>query len=243
MASGMALIGPDDQNQLRADFATMTRRVHLLFFTQALECATCLQTRQILDELPALSDKIFIDEVNFVLEADRARQYGIDRVPAIAVAYEDGGSSEETQIPGQTTTTAEPVLQDSRIRFLGMPGGYEFISLVQAIRLARGTSIAAVGCVAASVSPRSTSRSPCTCSRRRPVRTVLAPSRWPMRWRLRARTCAAFAVEATEYPDLARRYRVTGVPKTVVDDDVEILGALPEEDFVNQALGKFMIER
>jgi predicted DsbA family dithiol-disulfide isomerase len=46
----------------------------------------------------------------------------------------------------------------------------------------------------------------------------------------------AFAVEATEYPDLARRYQVTGVPKTVVDDKVEILGALPEAAFVEQAL-------
>lgn len=46
----------------------------------------------------------------------------------------------------------------------------------------------------------------------------------------------AYAVEATEYPDLARRYRVTGVPKTVVDDRVEILGALPEEAFIEQAL-------
>lgn len=46
----------------------------------------------------------------------------------------------------------------------------------------------------------------------------------------------AYAVEATEFPDLARRYRVTGVPKTVVNDQVEILGALPEELFVEQAL-------
>ena len=43
-----------------------------------------LQTRQILDELPPLSDKIAIEEVNFVLEKDKAAQYGIDRVPAIA---------------------------------------------------------------------------------------------------------------------------------------------------------------
>jgi predicted DsbA family dithiol-disulfide isomerase len=49
----------------------------------------------------------------------------------------------------------------------------------------------------------------------------------------------AFAVEATEFPDLARRYRVTGVPKTVVDEEVEILGALPESAFVEQALAKF----
>ncbi len=47
----------------------------------------------------------------------------------------------------------------------------------------------------------------------------------------------AYAVEATEYPDLARKYRVTGVPKTVVNDDVEILGALPQEMFIEQALG------
>ena len=47
----------------------------------------------------------------------------------------------------------------------------------------------------------------------------------------------AFAVEATEFPDLARRYRVTGVPKTVVNDSVEILGGLPQDAFVAQALG------
>ena len=46
----------------------------------------------------------------------------------------------------------------------------------------------------------------------------------------------AYAVEATEFPDLARRYHVTGVPKTVVDDardvagPIEILGALPPDD-------------
>jgi hypothetical protein len=47
----------------------------------------------------------------------------------------------------------------------------------------------------------------------------------------------AWAIEATECPDLARRYRVTGVPKTVVDETVEILGALPEDEFVAQAVG------
>jgi len=46
----------------------------------------------------------------------------------------------------------------------------------------------------------------------------------------------AFAVEATEFPDLARKYHVTGVPKTVVNDQVEILGALPPDAFIEQAL-------
>ena len=44
------------------------------------------------------------------------------------------------------------------------------------------------------------------------------------------------AIEATEFMDLTRRYHVTGVPKTIVNDSVEILGALPEEEFVRAAL-------
>jgi predicted DsbA family dithiol-disulfide isomerase len=46
----------------------------------------------------------------------------------------------------------------------------------------------------------------------------------------------AYAVEATEFPDLARRYHVSGVPKTVVNETIEILGALPQDAFVEQAL-------
>jgi hypothetical protein len=52
----------------------------------------------------------------------------------------------------------------------------------------------------------------------------------------------AYAVEATEYPDLARKYQVSGVPKTVVTGDhvdVEILGALPQDAYVEQALAQF----
>ena len=52
----------------------------------------------------------------------------------------------------------------------------------------------------------------------------------------------AYAVEATEFPDLVRRYQVTGVPKTVVNGQVEILGALPENEFVEQALGQLTID-
>jgi predicted DsbA family dithiol-disulfide isomerase len=50
----------------------------------------------------------------------------------------------------------------------------------------------------------------------------------------------AYAVEATEFPDLARRYQITGVPKTIVNEEIEILGALPQDAFVEQALAQFV---
>jgi hypothetical protein len=141
----MALISPADQQRLRESFAEMKRPVRLLFFTQTLGCETCPQTRQILDELPPLSTNITIEEVNFILDADRASEYGIDRVPAVALAYEDTASG----LPGEGGDPRPPgiivlgegapgVIKDSRIKFLGTPAGYEFISLVQAILLVGG---------------------------------------------------------------------------------------------------------
>jgi len=117
----VTLISPDDRQKLREAFDDMTRPVRLLFFTQTFASESCAQARAILDELPPLSDKIAIEEMNLILEADTAAQYGVDRTPAIALVYGDAGA-----------------IADSRIRFLGTPSGYEFISLVHAILLAGG---------------------------------------------------------------------------------------------------------
>jgi hypothetical protein len=131
----MALISPSDQARLREEFDKMHRSVRLLFFTQTLECETCPQTQQILRELEPLSDRISIEEVNFLLERDRAAPLGIDRVPAIAIlagadGVEGGGAAAEA---GESFT-------DTRMRFLGTPSGYEFISLVHAVLLAGGAA-------------------------------------------------------------------------------------------------------
>src|SRR5262245_9006587 len=120
----MSLVAPDDQERLRETFRELTRPVRIVFFTQTIGCETCLQAREILDELPSLSDKITIEEVNLVLDRDRAARFGIDSAPAIALTY---GSS-----------NADGAFVDSRIRFLGLPSGYEFVTLVEAVRLAGG---------------------------------------------------------------------------------------------------------
>jgi glutaredoxin-like protein len=215
----MSPVSSSDRDRLRQEFAAMSRPVRLLLFTQAIGCDTCLQTRQILDELPLLCDRISLEEVNLVLDPDRARHYGIDRVPAIAILGEDDGGAE----------------RDSRIRFLGAPAGYEFISLVRAIRLVGGgpsqlseTSRARVAAVVTPTTLRVFTTPTCAYC---PRVVILAHE-----MAFANPSIVAYAVEATEYPDLARRYNVTGVPKTVVDDRIEILGAVPEDAFIEQVL-------
>ena len=46
----------------------------------------------------------------------------------------------------------------------------------------------------------------------------------------------AECIEATEFPELAQRYRVMAVPKIVINDAVEFEGALPERDFLSAVL-------
>ena len=46
----------------------------------------------------------------------------------------------------------------------------------------------------------------------------------------------ADVVEVQEYPHMARRYRVMGVPKTVINETVQFLGSVPEETFIGKVL-------
>ena len=110
----MPILSGADAARVREMVAGLPNPVTLAFFTQTLNCETCEPTRQILSELVALSDKLTLEEHNFLLEPDAAAALGIDRVPAIVPMA--GG-------------------RDSRIRFLGIPSGYEFMSLLDAITL------------------------------------------------------------------------------------------------------------
>ncbi len=197
----------------------MTRPVRLVFFTQTIDGETCLRTREILAVLPPLSDRISIEETDFLLEPEKAARYGIDRVPAIAILGQDDHGAE----------------RDSNIRFLGTPAGYEFISVIRAILLVGGgPSMLSAGNrarVAAVDRPMTLHVFTTPTCPQCPRAVIVAHEMAFANPRIRA-----YAVEATEYPDLARRYHVTGVPKTVVDDRIEILGALPEDDFVAQSL-------
>ena len=117
----MALLSTADQQALRDAFGAMTRPVTILFFTQAIGCETCPETRQILNELTEVTTQVTIEEVNLVLEGERAASYGIDRAPGLVLLAGDEKA-------------------DTRIRMLGAPAGYDFMSLVDAILLVSGGS-------------------------------------------------------------------------------------------------------
>jgi alkyl hydroperoxide reductase subunit AhpF len=114
----MALLSDQDRQVVRAHLSGLAHDVTLLLFTQTVGGPeTAIIAKQILDELSGLNDRLKVEEVNFVLEKERAAGYGVDKIPAIVV-LRDG--------------------EDTRMRFFGAPAGYEFMSLVEAVILAGG---------------------------------------------------------------------------------------------------------
>lgn len=210
----MALLSEQDRQTVRTHLAAITEPVTLLFFTQTFGAPeSVLIARQVLDEVASLHDLITIEEANLVLDKDRAAQFGIDHIPSI-VLLRNG--------------------EDTRMRFLGAPAGYEFMSLVQAVILAgtrdSGLSPASRTALAGVSAPVD-------------IKVFVTPScpHCPRMVTLAHRIAVenphvqATCVEATEFMDLAQRYRVTGVPKTIVEGtSVEVLGAVPEEAFVQE---------
>jgi glutaredoxin-like protein len=213
----VSLLSEQDRSAVRRHLSTLQRPVTLLFFTQTIGAPeSALMTRLVLDELASLSDLVTVEEANFVLDKDRAQAYGIDHIPAIVL------------LSGDT---------DSGMRFLGAPSGYEFSSLIEAVVLA-GTSDSGLtpesrALIAAHVTVPTDVKVFVTPTCPHCPRAVTLAHRMARENPLIRATC----VEASEFIELSRKFRVTGVPKTVVNESIEVLGALPEDLFVRTVLG------
>jgi alkyl hydroperoxide reductase subunit AhpF len=128
----MGLLSEQDRQVVARHLGAIAHPVQALFFTQTIGASeTVLVTRQILDEVAALSDKITIAEVNFILERDRAAAYGVEQVPAIVLLRRSA-----SRAAGPSDIPVGTAWEDTGIRFLGAPAGYEFMSLVEALILA-----------------------------------------------------------------------------------------------------------
>ena len=107
----MAFIRDDDATEIRDRLREMGEPVKLIHFTQELNLEYGRETRMLLEEVAALSDKLTLEVHNFLIDKERVAEYGVDKVPATVIR--NG--------------------KDYGIRFYGIPAGYEFSTFLDAI--------------------------------------------------------------------------------------------------------------
>jgi len=113
----MAFLSGENQKEIKRLFEDLSGDVKLIYFTQkesplfipGHECETCKDTRALLEEVAGLSDKIKLEVHDFVADSVEAHEHGIDRIPALVMAADS--------VKG-------------KIRYFGMPSGYEFSVLL-----------------------------------------------------------------------------------------------------------------
>lgn len=111
----MPFLEARDQSAVRTEFEKLTGPVTLVVFSQELEAAElCRQNEQLMREVAELADgKVTVEVLNLAIDRGRAEAYGVDQVPATVV---EGA-------------------RDYGIRFYGIPAGYEFSNLIDAMIL------------------------------------------------------------------------------------------------------------
>jgi glutaredoxin-like protein len=177
------------------------------------DCFFCRETRQLLEEVAALSDKIDLKILDFKAEAEKAAAFGVDKIPATVLAG----------------------ALDYGIRFFGIPSGYEYSSLVEAlIDVSRGTS---------SLSPKAKEALKAV-DRKIHIQVFITPTcaycpqavRLAHQFALESPFITADMIESQEFPELSDRFNVRGVPKTVVNGIYTIEGAAPEDTVLETIL-------
>jgi hypothetical protein len=108
--------------QIRDVFQQLKQPVQILFFGSQDSCEYCTETRQLLEEVSALSDLISLSVHDLAADIDLAKLYKVEgKAPAIVIAAREGDQ-----------------ITDYGIRYLGIPSGHEFTTLIQSLLLVSG---------------------------------------------------------------------------------------------------------
>ncbi len=211
----MGMLSEKDRQYVENMFQGIEHDVKLVVFSQSTECPYCRETREIVEELAGLSGKVAYEVYDFVEDSGAVERFGIEQIPAVAILG-----------PGE---------EDYGIRFYGIPSGYEFSSLLEAVLMVgKGTSGLA----------EETRRALADVSEPVHMKVFVTPTcpycpqavHLAHQMALENSNIRAEMIEAIEFPHLANRYNVRGVPRTVINEEVHVEGALPEHPMLHKVL-------
>jgi glutaredoxin-like protein len=210
----MSLLPEDKKEAIRNEFKEkLEGPVKIVMFTQEVECRFCSDTRQIVQAMATLNDKITTEIYDFIANAEKAKELGINKIPALAIIGK----------------------KDYGVRIYGIPYGYELQTLIEAIvNVSRGKT------------DLSDKTKEILADIKAPVHIQVfvtltcphCPSAAAIAHKLAVESdmIRADVIDATEFPQLAQKYSVIGVPKVVINEKVEFIGAFNEDLFAEHAL-------
>ena len=109
----MSLLNDQIRKDVKQMLADVANPVTFKVFSQQFECQYCKETRELMEEVASLSDKLSVEVYDFERDKALADELGIDKIPGAAIVG----------------------AKDYGIRLFGIPSGYEFGTLIEDIKL------------------------------------------------------------------------------------------------------------
>lgn len=210
----MALLAEKDRKYLEKEFESKLQHpVKLIVFTQTIACEFCKETELIAREVAELSDKVSVEVYNFVSDKEIADRYGVDKIPALVVAGD----------------------KDYGIRFYGIPAGYEFSTLIEDVI---DVSARESGLSAHTKKALADLKMPIGIQVFVTPTCPYCPSAVSLahKMAIESEMIRSEMVEVIEFPHLAQKYNVMGVPRLVVNETLHVEGAVPEAVLLERIL-------
>lgn len=218
MVIQMGLLRDEDKAYLRKEFEkTLNNKVRLVLFSSEDEkCVYCKETKQLLEEVSELSDLIEVEIYD--VKSDEAEKRGVEFSPTIIIEDEEGRL-------------------DSRVKFVGIPSGYEFTTLIKDIIFVSNGELEISPEIVEEVRKVESNlliEVYVTPSCPYCPRAVLLAHQFAMV----NEKITGVMVESLEFPSLADKWGVMGVPHTVIrnldkGNVVQFVGAYPETHAIN----------
>ncbi len=209
----MSFIQEEDKAEIREQVGDLSNDVRVLVFTKSENCQYCGEVENILTEFASIFDRVRLEKYDIEKDSEVARKYDVKRAPGIAIVG----------------------TKDYGIRYYGLPAGYEFVALMNAVRM--------VGLNDADLAPE-TIEQLSKITKPVHIQVFVTPScpycpnavTLSHQFAMANDLVTADAVEATEFPELAMQYNVRGVPRIVVNEEHHFEGAMPENWFVEEVV-------
>lgn len=210
----MSILSDEKKEMLKDEFKEhIENPIKIIMFTQEVECESCSNTRQIITEIAALNDKITVEILDFVTNAEKAKEYGVDKIPALAIVGK----------------------KDYGVRIYGLPSGYELQTLTDAIvNVSKGKtdlSDKTKTILADIVMPVHIQVFVNLTCPHCPAAATIAH-----KLAIESDKIRADVIDTSEFSSLAMKYNVMGVPKIVINEKIEFTGAFNEDLFAEHVL-------
>ena len=207
------LLSQEVSEQIKKALEPMKQAVKMVLFTKEGECNTCKETHQLLTEISALNDNISVEFKDIEKDQKDAAMYGIDAVPTFVML------DDKDEYKG--------------VKFQGIPAGHEINSFLSALIYMSGVEfqmdaemLERIKKIDKPVDIKVFVTLSCPhCPGAVSTAHSLA---------MLNKNVQASMIESQTFYDLSMKYKVSGVPKIIINDTYELLGNQPIDAFLKE---------